>query len=1075
MISWLKLSISFFLIFWATQGSGVISESNCTIRGKRTDTALSLFSKIAASTLFSVPLPTNAVASSKYSWPMRASPLVAEAASAYYDSSAYSYLPNPADMTNEGNVQRVMAVLDGNIKQWSFIEAQLLEPNVNLGMVTFLFPLYFYIDYLNSCPLLSSYQPEIFIPLRHLTTTLEVLGNMYFMREENFRARDILERACPLMELLPAAAYSSSEYRVGASCFDLLKDVYSKMDEVHQPFDVNRRITELRLPYTHFLTDKNDMIGDRANIRHNSRSAINALRTLFGKFVNNEDSRPQAVEETRFLLSTLKNSFNVQEDLTFEFLDVMTSITQDGISELTNEQRRLQEQTRSKYSAATQEDKDRLFVLNSFLNAIGRSKAPIDSPEAPDVSKTLQGQDLFVRMLSIEGNYDSSTADSAFISHVGIGSFDPNVAAGDDLHMHRAAIPNLKSDNTFLLATLSFLSLLIISVSFISSQSSRKKNKYRNRYGNGKRGSAGSFGWMYSFFGIETVDDSDNEEQRATKNSLASKSRKDKESDLEYIWSWVSIVKFCQAQWTSMYTVTESVDAPSRDTLKKKSEKEKNSGTKEKKAKATKYMPKTNTNADKIIAISSTVSTSESSSESESSSDEDNSNAESLKENVSYDTTSIVSNDFKLVNEKRHSKMVSGTDESRKFRRKVAFSDVVVQGRVAPAPSNAVHPVGIVKLRNGSLDEKHSPVSNGNFVDKSAARPSVGKGTTVSHSRFSDPKIASAPPHPTPSYSGYEPVPKTFGRPAINNVVRPTVVTSEPNHQWKPDASNEQDDFEEILNDTTRLLLSHSLDDVPKASVSSFLFSPPSQNAIFQSREDYPISDLNKNAAPFMASAAMTNDYSGGSDSFFSEREGYTNWFGFGNLLGGLSSPAATEPQIQQGLGFNSQLNQIPEASQFSSEKFNSALGNGLSSPAIIGPPPGMGLVPASTTSPLLSGWGGAASGLGLNNIFIEREINISITTNCTLLHPTNTAVIKFIMSGSDEIFLMRRSIANPALWGLTLKVSNRLKRLNYRYVAVDMNKAVWTELGFFRMIALEDRTEIEIEDLFSNAELAII
>ena len=103
---------------------------------------------------------------------------VTSSVTAGYDSSIYSYIPNTADMTNEANVQRVMAVLDSNIKQWSFIEAQLLEPNVNLGM------------------------PEIFIPLRHLTTTLEVLGNMYFMREENLRARDILERACPLMELL---------------------------------------------------------------------------------------------------------------------------------------------------------------------------------------------------------------------------------------------------------------------------------------------------------------------------------------------------------------------------------------------------------------------------------------------------------------------------------------------------------------------------------------------------------------------------------------------------------------------------------------------------------------------------------------------------------------------------------------------------------------------------------------------------------------------------------------------------------------------------------------------------------
>merc|ERR1719453_43995 len=158
-----------------------------------------------------------------------------------------------------------MAVLDSNIKQWSFIEAQLLEPNVNLGM------------------------PEIFIPLRHLTTTLEVLGNMYFMREENLRARDILERACPLMELLPAAAYNGYDSYVGGNCFDLLKDVYMKMDEIHRPLDINKRIVDLRMPYTHFLDDEKDVVGDRVNIRHNSQSAVTALKNLFYKFVKNHD------------------------------------------------------------------------------------------------------------------------------------------------------------------------------------------------------------------------------------------------------------------------------------------------------------------------------------------------------------------------------------------------------------------------------------------------------------------------------------------------------------------------------------------------------------------------------------------------------------------------------------------------------------------------------------------------------------------------------------------------------------------------------------------------------------------
>eukprot|EP01035_Chromulina_nebulosa_P022428 gene22428-29042_t len=80
---------------------------------------------------------------------------------------------------DDGNIQKVIDVLQNNIKQWSFIESQLLEPNANLGM------------------------PEIFIPLRHLTTTLEILGNILYMKNEYAQAKEYLERACPLIELLP--------------------------------------------------------------------------------------------------------------------------------------------------------------------------------------------------------------------------------------------------------------------------------------------------------------------------------------------------------------------------------------------------------------------------------------------------------------------------------------------------------------------------------------------------------------------------------------------------------------------------------------------------------------------------------------------------------------------------------------------------------------------------------------------------------------------------------------------------------------------------------------------------------
>jgi hypothetical protein len=132
-----------------------------------------------------------------------------------------------------------------------------------------------------------------------------VLGNIYFLRDEAVRARDVLERACPLMELLPAAAYSSTDYRVGTSCFDLLKDVYNKMDEKDRPHDVPKRIADLRLPYAHFSTNKQDS-GDKLSTRYNTNSAITALRVLFSNFMNHPGNRHQTIEEVRSFMKSLK-------------------------------------------------------------------------------------------------------------------------------------------------------------------------------------------------------------------------------------------------------------------------------------------------------------------------------------------------------------------------------------------------------------------------------------------------------------------------------------------------------------------------------------------------------------------------------------------------------------------------------------------------------------------------------------------------------------------------------------------------------------------------------------------------
>jgi len=107
------------------------------------------------------------------------------------------------DLLDDTSVERVVSILRGNVKQWHFIESQLLEPNVNLHM------------------------PEIFIPLRHLTTTLEVLGNILFMKDELDEARECLERACPLMELLPVNI--NEDHKLASGCFALLREVYGKL------------------------------------------------------------------------------------------------------------------------------------------------------------------------------------------------------------------------------------------------------------------------------------------------------------------------------------------------------------------------------------------------------------------------------------------------------------------------------------------------------------------------------------------------------------------------------------------------------------------------------------------------------------------------------------------------------------------------------------------------------------------------------------------------------------------------------------------------------------------------------
>lgn len=157
----------------------------------------------------------------------------------------------PKDVIDDGSVQRVVSILRSNIKQWNFIESQLLEPNINLGM------------------------PEIFIPLRHLTTTLEVLGNILFMRDELVEAKDCLERACPLMELLPVT--TNEDQRLASGCFALLREVYTKLYGADGTFEPQKLLSD---------GDKNGGSGSSSNSKRQRQLNAASRPVTLGKAKN---------------------------------------------------------------------------------------------------------------------------------------------------------------------------------------------------------------------------------------------------------------------------------------------------------------------------------------------------------------------------------------------------------------------------------------------------------------------------------------------------------------------------------------------------------------------------------------------------------------------------------------------------------------------------------------------------------------------------------------------------------------------------------------------------------------------
>lgn len=110
------------------------------------------------------------------------------------------YQPKLTQYSDDSEVVSVVQILTQNIVQWSFVESQLSEPQVNVNI------------------------PEIAIPLKHLSSSLVLLGSVLHSRNDLYESKIVYERACPLVELTIKTDKSEID-----DCFNKLMAIYQNM------------------------------------------------------------------------------------------------------------------------------------------------------------------------------------------------------------------------------------------------------------------------------------------------------------------------------------------------------------------------------------------------------------------------------------------------------------------------------------------------------------------------------------------------------------------------------------------------------------------------------------------------------------------------------------------------------------------------------------------------------------------------------------------------------------------------------------------------------------------------------
>ena len=983
----------------------------------------------------------------------------------------HSYIIASADMTNEANVQQVMAVLKSNIEQWSFIEAQILEPNVNLGM------------------------PEIFVPLRHLTTTLEALGNMHFLREDNLRARDILERACPLMELLPTLAYNGYDHHAGGSCFDLLKDVYMKMDEIYRPVDINKRISDLRLPYTHFLDDEKHVMGDGVNIRHNSQSAFMAIKSLFLKFVENHDyedttGKIQLVEEMRFLLTSLKSSFDIKEDLVFELLDIMTTISEDGLERLSLEQASLLRSKVDGYPELTKEDVDRLEVLNALLCCIKHitpdKKKTCD--DCNNIESTSQEHSLIVNILSLETHHDSfvknvHAVDRSFLQR----------PCGEDsyarryLFQFRFSLENDEKHGLYFLILIIVLLVVIYSCN-VRSHNIRKRSRVRNRI---TASTIMTPFWsctsVFLFFRVDCwrfLHEMSDDQKHNSRGKNFSIIGKDKylenfcDALIRAFQCCIRVVFSCpkivhnDCFLTPSAVLHESTMVSSRKT--EKAEKKQDEKKLDKKFTLSKGRNLRYVNRVQFKNSNNECSTNRNAhvdSDSDSDPREDGDSNNDVDEDFSGLTrdcrtsSSPSQHDDYIIDFDGFMKVMKHSRSISFFKRKNHAETLRQENfSLSPGEHNMKVPTfnGTNKLKCLSVDYD---------ATKNKTSPSKSMDTYPS---FRNQYLQRSHQHEVQQRQGVDSG-KTMMVLAncdsacdIKNGNATTAV------EEKKSLKNPcMDELHDILSDAANLFVQPENNTII-SGVSHYhedIFSQPMYIPTIGASQSCEF------GVDPRAVYSMTSEFS--DDSCFLQDS--DKWRGFSELEGSSSSVGSN---VFIALSQKDEEVNFPELTQSSAQTIQqreSFLRSGHVKDELIDIEVSPSNISTYTSiyQPCQYSWSSSSSvasdvvdtGCAVGGI--RREVSLLLTTHFFHHCSSQIDAVKLMFSDNDNVYTMKRSLRSPSLWGLSLKISTNSQYLKYRYLIVNANDSTWIEHRNSRSIYLDCyKSEYEVEDIISSTEM---